>query len=165
MDIFNTEINGFTLRKAKSNEMGLVLELIKELAVYEKMLDEVMATEELLYENYVEKQRIKILIAEYENSVVGYMLYFYNFSTFVGKSGIYLEDLYIKPEYRGKGFGKVMLKQLTKFGLEQNCGRVEWTCLDWNQKSIDFYLHIGAVPMNEWTVYRLTHDAMKKFAE
>ena len=157
-------MNQFTIRQATTEDVHIILSFIKELAEYEKMSNQVVATEELLREWIFEKKKAQVLIAREEGKAVGFVLYFYNFSTFLGRAGIYLEDLYVKEEYRGKGYGKALLKELARIAVEQGCGRLEWSCLDWNQPSIDFYLSLGAIPMDEWTVYRLTGDTLKELA-
>ena len=147
-------------RFANKKDCGKILDFIKQLAEYEKMSDEVVATEELLQEWIFEKQKAEVIFALENEKEVGFALFFHNFSTFLGRAGIYLEDLFVLPEYRGKGYGKGLLKQLAKIAVERSCGRLEWSCLDWNKPSIDFYLSLGAVPMDEWTVYRLTGDTL-----
>lgn len=154
-----------TFRYARREDTPLILEFIKELADYEKMLPEVVATEELLGEWIFEKQKAEVLFAVLEGEEVGFALFFHNFSTFLGRAGLYLEDLYVKPGYRGRGYGKAILKKLAAIALERQCGRLEWWCLDWNRPSIDFYLSLGAEPMTDWTVYRLTGDTLKNLAE
>ena len=154
-----------TFRKAERSDIKLILQFIKELAEYEKMSDDVSATEELIAEWMFDKQTAEVFFAMEDDHEIGYALFFQNFSTFYGKAGIYLEDLYVKPEYRGKGYGKAILKQLAKIANERNCGRMEWCCLDWNQPSIDFYLSIGAQQLNDWTLYRVTGETLKKLAE
>ncbi|MDL2310781.1 GNAT family N-acetyltransferase [Peptostreptococcaceae bacterium OttesenSCG-928-C18] len=155
----------FKLRKTTREDTGLILGFIKELADYEKMTDDVVATEELIEEHVFDKERVEVLIAEENNIPIGFCLFFYNFSTFVGRSGIYLEDIYLKPNYRGKGYGKIIFKELAKIAVERNCGRMEWVCLDWNKPSIDFYKKMGAISMDEWTTYRLTGDSLRKVAQ
>ena len=152
-------------RFADKNDCGKILDFIKQLAEYEKMSDEVVATEELLKEWIFEKKKAEVIFALEDEKEVGFALFFHNFSTFLGRSGIYLEDLFVLPEHRGKGYGKGLLKQLAKITVERGCGRLEWSCLDWNKPSIDFYLSLGATPMDEWTVYRLTGDTLTKMAE
>ena len=147
-------------RFADKKDCGKILDFIKQLAEYEKMSDEVVATEELLQEWIFEKQKAEVIFALENEKEVGFALFFHNFSTFLGRAGIYLEDLFVLPQYRGKGYGKGLLKQLAKIAVERGCGRLEWSCLDWNKPSIDFYLSLGAVPMDEWTVYRLTGDTL-----
>lgn len=152
-------------RYAEEKDVALILSFIKDLAEYEKMLEEVVATEEmLLYWLFKEKKAEVLFVMENEKEV-GFALFFYNFSTFLGQAGIYLEDLFVLPEYRGKGYGKAILKQLAKLAVERGCGRLEWSCLDWNKPSIDFYLSLGATPMEEWTTYRVTGDTLKKLSE
>jgi len=159
-----TESSDFIIRSALPEDVSIILQFIRELAAYEDMLDEVVATEDLLLEWIFEKKKAEVLIGEYEGEPVGFALFFYNFSTFLGRSGIYLEDLYIKPHSRGKGFGKTMLKQLAKLAIERGCGRLEWWCLDWNRPSISFYLSLGAEPMHDWTVYRIAGDTLELLA-
>ena len=124
-----------------------------------------MATEELLVEWIFKKEKAEVIFALEDGKEVGFALFFHNFSTFLGRAGIYLEDLYVKPEYRGKGYGKGLLRELAKITVERGCGRLDWSCLDWNKPSIDFYLSLGAEPLDEWTVYRATGDTLKKLAE
>ena len=154
-----------TYRRAEKNDVPLVLDFIKSIAEYEKMSDQVVATEELIREQVFEKQRAEVIFVLEDGNEVGFALYFYNFSTFVGRSGLYLEDVFVKPEYRGRGYGKGLIMQLARIAKEKGCGRMEWTCLDWNQPSIDFYLSLGAVPMSDWTVYRLTREGILSLAE
>ena len=154
-----------TLRFAAADDCGKILFFIRELAAYEKMSDEVAATEELLREWLFDKQIAEVLFACEDGKEIGFALFFHNYSTFLGRAGIYLEDLFILPEYRGKGYGKAVLKKLAEIAVERGCGRLEWSCLDWNRPSIDFYLSLGAVPLEDWTVYRITGDTLKKLAE
>ena len=158
------ENKNMNFRYAEKKDIPLILYFIKELAAYEKMSDQVIATEALLDEWIFEKGKAEVLFALEEDKEVGFALFFHNFSTFLGRAGIYLEDLYVKPEYRGKGYGKGLLKQLASITVERGCGRLEWSCLDWNQPSIDFYRFLGAVPMDEWTVYRITGDTLTRMA-
>ncbi len=160
-----TSNENFQLRFAKEGDAQLILDLIKELAVYEDLLDEVVATESVLHDSLFVKKAAEVIIGEYEGEPVGYALFVHNFSTFLGKPGIYLEDLYIKPEMRGKGLGKIILSYLGKLAKERDCGRVEWSCLDWNKKSIDFYKALGAEAMDEWTVYRVSGDTIDSLAK
>lgn len=159
-DMIDTMLEGFKLRFAKEKDLSLILGFIKELAEYEKMLDEVVATEEILKESLFGQKAAEVIIGEYEGEPVGFALFFHNFSTFLGQSEIYLEDLYIKPEMRGKGIGKIMLSYLAKLAVERKCKRLEWWCLDWNEPSIQFYKQMGAVPMEDWTVYRVCDDIL-----
>ena len=152
-------------RFAQEKDTALILYFIKELAKYEKMLDDVVSTEEILKEWIFEKGKAEVIFALEDGKEVGFALFFHNFSTFLGRSGLYLEDLFVKPEFRGKGYGKALLKKLAQIAVERSCGRFEWSCLDWNKPSIDFYLSLGAVPMSDWTVYRVTGDTLKTLAK
>ncbi len=152
-------------RYATETDAALILDFIKGLAEYEKMLDEVIATEDLLKEWIFEKKKAEVIFALEDGVEVGFALFFHNFSTFLGRAGIYLEDLFVKPEYRGKGYGKGLLKKLAQIAVERGCGRLEWWCLDWNKPSIDFYLSLGAEPMDEWTTYRVTGENLDKLAK
>lgn len=163
--IIDTALDGFKLRFATERDIPLILYFIRELAAYEVMLDEVTATEELLYESLFQRKMAEVIIGEYQDKPVSFALFFHNFSTFLGKPGIYLEDLYVIPEMRGKGIGKIILAFLAKLTLERNCGRLEWWCLDWNEPSVNFYKAMGAVPMDEWTVYRLSGQALEDLAK
>lgn len=154
-----------SFRFAKKEDTGLILDFIKKLAEYEKLLDEVVATEEILEEWIFEKEKAEVIFPLYNGKEVGFALFFHNFSTFLGRSGIYLEDLFVLEEYRNKGLGKATLKQLAKITVERGCGRLEWSCLDWNKPSIDFYLSLKAVPMEGWSVYRLTGESLKSLAK
>lgn len=154
-----------TIRYATREDAGKILAFIKELAAYEKMENEVVATEDLLCEWVFDKQKAEVIFAVEDGKEVGFALFFHNFSTFLGRAGIYLEDLYVKPEYRGRGFGKALIKRLAAIAKERGCGRLEWWCLDWNRPSIDFYLSLGAQPMNDWTVYRVAGDALAALAK
>ncbi len=151
-------------RFAERKDVPLILYFIKELAEYEKMLDEVVATEDLLEQWLFEKNKAEVIFAMEDGVETGFALFFHNFSTFLGRSGVYLEDLYVKPEYRGKGYGKGLLKKLAEIAVERGCGRLEWWCLDWNKPSIDFYLSLGAQPMEDWTVYRIAGDTLTQLA-
>ena len=158
----NTDIS---FRFANEVDCGLILDFIKKLAEYEKMLDQVVATEELLREWIFQKQKAEVIFAVCEGKEVGFALFFHNFSTFLGRSGIYLEDLFVLPEYRGRGLGKSLLKKLAQITVERGCGRLEWYCLDWNRPSIDFYLSLGAVALDDWTTYRIAGETLTKMAE
>ena len=158
-------MNNFEIRYAREDEIGTILGFIRALADYEKMSDDVVATEELLREWIFEKKICEVLLGVEEGVPVGFALFFHNFSTFLGRAGIYLEDLYVKPEYRGQGYGKGLLKQLAIIAVERGCVRLEWWCLDWNQPSIDFYLSLGAEPMQDWTVYRIAGNTLVKMAK
>ena len=152
-------------RTAVPEDAPLIWEFIRDLAIYEKMLDDLVATPELLQTWIFEQKKAEVIFALHDGKEVGFALFFHNFSTFLGRAGIYLEDLFVKPEYRGYGYGKALLQELARITVERGCGRLEWSCLDWNQPSIDFYLTLGATPMNEWTVYRLTGETLKKLAK
>lgn len=153
------------IRFAKKEDAGKILYFIKQLAKYEKMENEVVATEELLKEWIFDKQKAEVIFALEDGKEVGFALFFHNFSTFLGKAGIYLEDLFVLEQYRGKGYGKGLLKELAKITIERGCGRLDWSCLDWNEPSIRFYQSLGAIPLDEWTVYRLTGETLLKIAE
>ena len=153
------------IKAAAIDDVPLIFSFIKKLAEYEKLLDEVVATEDGLREVlFGERRYAETVIAYSHNEPVGFALFFHNFSTFVGKPGIYLEDLFVDPAHRGKGYGKALLAHLAKLAQERNCGRLEWAVLNWNQPSIEFYESLGAKPMNEWTVYRLTGEALENLA-
>lgn len=155
----------FTIRPAKETEAGLILEFIKKLAEYEKCSDEVVADEATIYNSIFVEKAAEVLFAEEDGVVIGFALFFHNFSTFVGRKGLYLEDLFIIPEKRGLGYGKAILKYLANIAVERHCGRMEWICLDWNAPSLAFYRSIGAIPMDEWTVQRMHEDVVKSFAK
>lgn len=157
--------NTLSFRYAKRKDVPLILQFIKGLAEYEKMSDEVIATEDILEEWLFEKKKAEVLFALEDGKEVGFALFFHNFSTFLGRAGLYLEDLFVKPEFRGKGYGKAILKKLARIAVERGCGRFEWSCLDWNQPSIDFYLSLGAQKMSGWSVYRVTGDTLRKLSE
>ena len=161
-----TRIKGFFIRDADKTDCGLILSFIKELAEYEKLLHEVKATEEILHRSLFSNQPCaRVIIGEFQGQPVGYALFFNNFSTFTGRPGIYLEDLYVSPLMRGKGFGKSLLAYLAKLAQEENYTRVEWSVLNWNEPSIQFYRSIGAIPMDGWTVQRLHGKALENFAK
>ena len=151
-----------TFRTARREDTPLLLSFINELASYENMLDQVVATEELLGVWLFDQQRAEAFFAVKDGLEIGFALFFYNFSTFLGRAGIYLEDLYVKPEHRGQGIGKAIFRELANIALQRKCGRLEWACLDWNKPSIAFYLALGAQVMDEWTVYRLSGDSLNR---
>ncbi len=153
------------IRFAVEEDTPLILSLIKGLAEYEKMSDQVTATEEILKNSLFVRKKAEVVIAEYKGEPVGFALFFHNFSTFLGKPGIYLEDLFVKPEMRGLEIGKALLSFLAKLAVERDCGRLEWSCLDWNKPSIAFYKSEGAVSMDGWTVYRVTAQSLNDLAE
>lgn len=152
-------------RKAQREDVPLILQFIKELAEYEGMLDEVVADTDTLETWIFDRQKAEVIFALENGKEIGFALFFHNFSTFLGKAGIYLEDLYVKPEYRKKGYGKAILCELARIAVERGCGRLEWWCLDWNKPSIDFYLSLGAKPMSDWTVYRISGPTLEKMAK
>ena len=153
-----------TFRIAEEQDAGKVLFFIRALAEYEKMENEVIATEELLREWIFEKKKAEVIFPVVDGKEIGFALFFHNFSTFLGRAGLYLEDLFILKEYRGKGYGKATLKELARIAVSRGCGRLEWWCLDWNKPSIDFYRSLGAQPMEEWTTYRLTGETLQNMA-
>ena len=154
-----------TFRNAVRGDAALILQFVKQLAEYEKMLDDVVADETTLEEWIFDKQKAEVIFVMEDGREVGFALFFHNFSTFLGRAGIYLEDLFVQPEHRGKGYGKALLKKLAAIAVERGCGRLEWSCLDWNKPSIDFYLSMGAAPMSDWTVYRVTGNTLKQLAK
>lgn len=156
----------YNIRFAKKEDCNLILQFIKGLAKYENMEDLVVADEDLLKEWIFDKNKAEVIfvVDEEAKKEVGFALFFHNFSTFLGRSGIYLEDLFVLPEYRGKGYGKALLQKLAKITVERGCGRLEWCCLDWNKPSIDFYLSLGAEPMSDWTIYRVTGETLTNLA-
>lgn len=159
-----TEETNFRIRPAKIGEEGLILDMIKRLADYEKCLAEVVADEATIYNSVFVEKSAEVVFAEEKGTVVGFALFFHNFSTFVGRKGLYVEDLFVVPEKRGLGYGKALLRHLAKIAVERNCGRMEWICLDWNKPALNVYHSIGAIPMDEWTIQRLSEDKLKKFA-
>jgi GNAT superfamily N-acetyltransferase len=151
------------VREASEGDVPLILSFIRELAEYEKLSDEVVATEDGLRESlFGERRYAEVLIAEHDGVPAGFALFFHNFSTFLGRPGIYLEDLYVRPEFRGSGIGKQLLGRLAHLAVKRGCGRLEWWVLDWNEPSIGFYKQLGAVAMDDWTVYRVSGDALRK---
>jgi len=152
-------------RFAQKRDAALVFRFIKDLAEYEHMSSLVVSTKEMIEEWVFDKKRAEVLFLLVEGKEAGFALFFHNFSTFLGRSGLYLEDLFISPEYRHKGYGKILLRQLATIAVQRDCGRMEWWCLDWHKSSIDFYKSLGAEPMEDWTVYRLTQEKLKKLSE
>ena len=152
------------IRYAVKEDTAIILRFIKELAAYEELSDEVVATEETLREWIFDKQKAEVIFAMQDGKEVGFALFFHNFSTFLGRAGIYLEDLYVLPEYRGRGYGKGLIRRLAQIAVERGCGRLEWWCLDRNKPSIDFYLSLGAEPMSDWTVYRIAGNTLTELA-
>ena len=156
--------NTLVLRFAIEEDVSTILDFIKKLAEYENMEDQVVATESILKEWLFEKKKAEVILAEVEGVTVGVALFFHNFSTFLGRAGIYLEDLFVLPSERGKGYGKALLAELAKITIERGCGRLEWACLDWNKPSINFYLSLSAKPMDDWTIYRLAGQDLYRLA-
>lgn len=156
---------GPVIRRATEEDVPLILGFIRALAEYEHMTDAVIADEETLRTWIFRKQRASVLILEEGGIPAGFALYFYNFSTFLGRSGIYLEDLFVRPEFRGKGYGRTLLKRQAAVAVEEGCGRLEWACLDWNRPSINFYLSLPSVPLDDWTTYRVTGENLINLAE
>lgn len=155
----------FSIRVATVDDLPLILQLIRELAEYERAPEEVHATEEQLREVlFSEKPAAEVLIAEESDAPVGFAVYFFNFSTWLGRAGLYLEDLFVKPEQRGKGYGRALLVRLAQIAHERGCGRMEWAVLDWNDPAIQFYRRLGAKSVDEWTIFRLTRDGIAKLA-
>lgn len=157
--------NKLTFRYAVRKDIPLILQFIRDLAEYEKLLDEVVADEATLEEWIFDQKKAEVIFAIEKGKEVGFALFFHNFSTFLGRAGLYLEDLFVLPEYRGKGYGKQILQKLAAIAVQRKCGRLEWWCLDWNQSSIDFYLSLGAEPMSDWTVYRISGDILQDLAQ
>ena len=155
----------FNIRFAVREDVPLILDFIKRLADYEHLLDEVIATEEILELWIFDKKKAEVIIAEEDGEPVGFALFFHNFSTFLGRAGVYLEDLFVIPEKRGKGYGKALLQKLAQIAVDRGCGRLEWWCLDWNESSIDFYKKLGAVSIDEWTVYRIAGNRLVEFSK
>lgn len=154
----------FSIRFAAREDIPTILGFIRALAAYEKMEDQVIADETLLETWIFEKRKAEVLLAFEGDTPVGFALFFHNFSTWLGRAGIYLEDLFVLPEYRGRGYGKLLLKRLARIAVQRGCGRLEWACLDWNEPSIAFYKSVGATALNEWTTYRVTGDALLALA-
>jgi len=161
-----TRIDGFEIRKATRKDVPLVLDFIRKLAVYEKLSHEVVATKEMLDKHLFGEEKVAEVVIGYDHGIpVGFALYFFNFSTFLARPGIYLEDLYVLEEHRGKGFGKALLTCLARLAVEKGCGRLEWAVLDWNEPSIEFYKSLGAKLMNEWITHRVSGDELNALAD
>lgn len=158
-------MESFTIRPARADEAGVVLNFIKRIAAYEKCSDQVIADEATIYHSLFVERSAEVVFAQEDGAVVGFALFFHNFSTFVGRKGLYLEDLFVLPEKRGKGYGKALLQYVARLAVERGCGRMEWICLDWNESALSIYRSIGAVPMSEWTVQRLDEASLKRFAQ
>ena len=158
-------MSALTFRMAESEDTAKILRFIRLLAEYEHMADHVVATEDELRRQLFDDHRAEVLFALLDGEEIGFALFFHNFSTFLGRAGLYLEDLFVLPEYRGRGYGKAIFRELARIAVERRCGRMEWWCLDWNEPSIRFYKSLGAEPMDQWTVYRLTGETLRKLAE
>ena len=158
-------MNGLSFRFAVQEDTALILDFIRLLAEYEKMADLVVATEDLLRKQLFEDKHAEVLFAVLDGKEIGFALFFHNFSTFLGKAGLYLEDLYILREYRGRGYGRALFRELARIAVDRGCGRFEWWCLDWNKPSIEFYRSMGAEAMDEWTVYRIAGNTLTSLAE
>jgi GNAT superfamily N-acetyltransferase len=164
MDSFQAD-DHILLRFAEEKDIAIILEFIRGLAEYEHLLDTVEIKEADLKKHLFEKKLIEVVIGEYDGKPAGFALFFHNFSTFLGRLGIFIEDIFVKPEFRGKGLGKFFFSFLAKIAVQRNCGRLEWACLNWNKPSIEFYKNQGARPLDEWTTYRITGDSINKLAE
>ncbi|MEK7254836.1 MAG: GNAT family N-acetyltransferase [Bacteroidota bacterium] len=164
-NLSTTSIDPLQILPASEKDIPLILQFIKELAEYERLSHVVVATEEMLHDALFGHRKVaEVLLAFWEGQPAGFALFFFNFSTFLARPGIYLEDLFVRPEFRRKSIGKALLIALAKLAMERNCGRLEWSVLDWNEPAIDFYKSLGAVPMDEWTVFRLTGEGLEKLA-
>jgi GNAT superfamily N-acetyltransferase len=160
------KIRDFTIRPATIEDVPIILQLIRDLATYERAPDEVTATERQLVDVlFGEKPSAEVLLAFEKETPVGFAVFFHNFSTWLGRPGLYLEDLFVKPEMRGKGYGRALLVDLAKTARERGCGRMEWAVLNWNEPAIEFYKKLGAAPLEEWKIFRLTHDGIARLAE
>ncbi len=156
MEDRSKSVSDFRIREGVEEDVPLILQFVKKIAYYERLSHEVTATEELLRKNlFGERKVAEVILAEYEQTAVGFAIYFYNFSSFVGRPGIYIEDIYVDETYRGQGFGRALFDYIVRLAKERGCGRVEWSVLDWNAPAIRFYESMGAVPMSDWTIYRL----------
>ncbi len=162
---FETSIEGFRLRQAEEKDAALILDFIKKIAKYEKMEEAVVATEQDIYDSVFVKKSCRVLIGELDGEAVGYALYYFSFSTFLGKTNLYVEDIFFNPEVRGRGLGSATFACLAEIAMEHDCGRMEWFCLNWNEPSIRFYKGMGAIPMSEWTIYRLPKSEVQKLSE
>ncbi len=157
---------GFQIRLAQRDDVPVILVLIRELAEYERAPNEVIATEDQLRENlFGPHPGAEVLIGEESGQPVGFALFFHNFSTWMGRRGLYLEDLFVRPDVRGKGYGRALLVRLAELARDRDCGRMEWAVLNWNKPAIQFYLKLGARPNEEWTIYRLTREGIERLAE
>lgn len=163
--LIDTKLDGFKIRFAETKDVPLILDFIKRLADYEHLSEEVVATEERLKKTLFEQNKAEVIIGEYQQKPVAFALFFHNYSTFLGQPGIYLEDLFVLPRMRGNGFGSIMISHLATLAVERECGRLEWSCLDWNEPSIKFYKSMGANPLEEWTTFRATGKSLQNIAD
>ncbi|MHC1680523.1 MAG: N-acetyltransferase family protein [Methanomassiliicoccales archaeon] len=163
--VFKTMIPGLEVRSATAEDVALILDFIRRLAEYEHMADQVVATEDVLFDSLFVKRQAEVIIGELDGRPVAFALFFHNFSTFLGKANLYLEDLFVDESCRGLGLGKVMFSCLAKIAVDRGCERLDWWCLDWNESSIAFYKSMGAEPMSDWTVYRVDGDRLRKLAD
>jgi GNAT superfamily N-acetyltransferase len=161
---FRTSVPGFTIRFAEPDDVPIILDFIKRLAEFEKLSQEVVATEDVLMDSLFKKRQAEVIIGEMDEEPVAFALFFHNFSTFLGKANLYLEDLFVDESCRGLGLGKLMFSRLARIAVDRGCERLDWWCLDWNEPSIAFYRGMGAVPMSDWTVYRLEGEQLRKIA-
>ena len=164
MQYYETNIQDYKIRLAEEKDTELILNFILELAEYEKLNNKVIATEEILFDSLFVRHEAEVIISEYKGTPIGFALFFHNFSTFLGKANLYIEDIFVKDEFRGKGFGKSLFSCLAKICLERDYRRIDWICLDWNEPSIDFYKKLGAEPLSDWTVFRLEGQPLNKLA-
>lgn len=163
--IIQTSIDGLHLRLAERSDAGQILQFITALAEYEKLLDQVVATEQKLLDTlFGDQPYAEVIIAEYQQQPAGFALFFHNYSTFLAKPGIYLEDLFVLPELRGKGIGKALITYLAQLAVSRDCGRLEWSVLDWNQPAIDFYQSLGATMLHDWRINRVTGASLQQMA-
>lgn len=165
MTNFSTGIDNFSIRYAGPEDFRIIYDFIKKISVYEKMESDMVATPEDIRSSLFDKKQAEVLLGFYGEKPVGYAIYFYSYSTFLGRSTMYLEDIFVDSDMRGKGFGKAMLKAVAQVAVENDCRRMDWSCLNWNRSSIDFYLSLGAKPMSEWTIYRLEGETLNRVAE
>jgi GNAT superfamily N-acetyltransferase len=163
--IFSASLPDFEIRPATIDEVPLILSFIKKLAQYERLAHEVVATEESLRETlFNSRKTAEVAIGYFQNTPIGLVLFFHNYSTFLSRPGLYIEDLFIDESYRRKGFGAALLRYVARLAIERNCGRVEWSVLDWNKPAVDFYTRLGAVPLSDWTVFRVTGQNLVNLA-
>ena len=161
----STDVPSFQIRAATKADVPVILSFIKKLADYERLSHEVVATEKLLIETLFGRRRTaEVALGYFKREPVGFVLFFHNFSTFLGRPGIYIEDLFVDEAFRRRGFGGALLRHVAKLAKQRNCGRLEWSVLDWNEPAINFYRKLGALPMSEWTVFRVTGEDLTKLA-